>query len=112
MDDFPEVLGYVSIAYPFTYLWALTFFNGSSYLAKAKSTKPKLFLVGTKDNFTSLRNFERYVEDFPEPRQLEIVEGADHFFFNREMDLASAVEKWLVTTFSSSIHTIPTPANL
>jgi alpha/beta superfamily hydrolase len=90
----------VSIGYPFSYLWALTFFNSTLFLTKAKSLKPKLFVVGTKDNFTSLESFRKSVEDFPEPKELQVVRGADHFFFGIEDDVAKLVDKWILANLS------------
>ena len=90
-----KIQGYVSIGYPFAYLWALTFFNSATFLKKAKSTKPKLFIIGTRDNFTGLETFQRTYADFPEPKDLQVVRGADHFFFGIEDDLCVLVKRWL-----------------
>lgn len=95
VDDFPEILGFAAVAYPFSYLWALTFFNSTAFLTKSKSRKPKLFVVGTRDNFTGLAAFQRQVADFPDPKRLEVIRGADHFFYGIEGDVARKVDSWI-----------------
>lgn len=94
-NDFPQVVGFVAIAYPFSVLWALTLFNSESFLSKAKISKPKLFIVGTRDNFTALDKFKKYVDDFPDPKKLEVIRDADHFFYSIEDDVARKVEAWV-----------------
>ena len=85
----------MSIGYPFGYLWVLTFFHSETFVKKAKSTKAKLFIIGTQDNYTGLENFQNKIAEFPEPKELHVVNGADHFFFGMEDDLCLLVKKWL-----------------
>lgn len=70
--EMAEVYAYAAIAYPFTYSWALTLFHHNRYLTAASlGNKPKLFLMGTQDNFTGIGTFERRVQEMPSP--LEVV---------------------------------------
>ena len=43
-------------------------------------TAPKLFLSGDQDEFCPPEVLARILEQAPEPKQTEIIEGADHFF--------------------------------
>ena len=92
-----EVVGFIGIACPFSVCWALTLFNTSYYLQNMESNKPKLFIIGTHDNFTSIGNFNRYVSGFKDPKDVEIIEGIDHFFYKQELKLFQLVESWLLT---------------
>ena len=64
-------MAYAAISYPFSVSWALTLFNGGKYLSQAASTKPKLFIMGDKDNFTSIAAFRNRIKALPSP--LEVV---------------------------------------
>lgn len=62
-----QLSAFAAISYPFGVAWALTLFQGGHYITQAKTAKPKLFVMGTKDNFTGLGNFESHVKSFPSP---------------------------------------------
>jgi alpha/beta superfamily hydrolase len=57
--------------------------------------KPKLFVSGGRDRFGPRDQLEKMVASIPEPRQLVVIEGADHFFEGRLRELREAVEGWL-----------------
>lgn len=42
--------------------------------------KPKLFIHGTKDEFAPLEHVQALMLTLPEPKELILIEGADHFF--------------------------------
>lgn len=54
-------------------------------------SKPKLFILGTRDDFTSAHQFQKFCQSLPEPKQCETVEGADHFWWGYESKLAAKV---------------------
>jgi uncharacterized protein len=58
-------------------------------------SKPKLFVQGGNDQFGSQKNIETLFAKLPEPKQLVIVEGADHFFTGRLDKVAAAINEWL-----------------
>jgi alpha/beta superfamily hydrolase len=92
----PQVLAYVAIAYPFSVVWALTRFQQRGLLASAaKENKPKLFVMGSQDNFEGLGTFLDRVKRLPSPIEVATVAGVDHFFFKKEAVLCGLVEKWL-----------------
>lgn len=57
--------------------------------------KPKLFVQGGNDEFGSRENIEALFATVPEPKQLVLVEGADHFFTGQLDKVASAINEWL-----------------
>jgi alpha/beta superfamily hydrolase len=63
--------------------------------------KPKLFVSGARDQFGPRAKLQAMVDSLPDPKQLVIIEGADHFFEGRLRELREAIEKWVKTTLSS-----------
>lgn len=60
----------------------------------ADCSKPKLFVSGDRDQFGPRPQLEALVASVPEPRQLTLIPGADHFFAGRLAELRRAVEEW------------------
>lgn len=56
--------------------------------------RPKLFVTGTADHLVDYRELEHAVERMPEPCQLTIVEGADHFWWGCESKVGTAVAEF------------------
>ena len=57
--------------------------------------KPKLFISGGNDEFGARDKIESLFAAMPEPKQLHIVEGADHFFAGRLPEVAAGISAWL-----------------
>jgi len=53
--------------------------------------KPKLLVSGSRDNFTAPDRFLEFCQSLAEPKQYEIIEGADHFWRECESLPASRV---------------------
>ena len=53
--------------------------------------KPKLFISGSRDNFTPADQFLEFCQNLPEPKEYESIEGADHFWWGYETRLAAKV---------------------
>jgi len=64
-------------------------------------TKPKLFVSGGRDPFGPRAKLEELVAAIPEPKELVIVEGADHFFEGRLRELRETIEAWVKQAVSS-----------
>lgn len=60
--------------------------------------KPKLFVSGSRDQFGPRTKVQAFVESLPEPKQLVIIESADHFFEGRLREMREAVEAWVRET--------------
>ncbi len=61
----------------------------------ADCTKPKLFVSGARDQFGPRARLEALAALVPEPKELVIIEGADHFFEGRLRELREAIEAWV-----------------
>jgi uncharacterized protein len=57
--------------------------------------KPKLFVSGSRDQYAPRQELERVVESLPQPRELKIIEGADHFFEGRLREMREILETWI-----------------
>lgn len=53
--------------------------------------KPKLFLHGTQDEFGSVDQIEALLLSIPEPKQLVVIEEADHYFNSKLEPLSQAL---------------------
>jgi uncharacterized protein len=58
-------------------------------------SKPKLFVSGARDQFGPRAKLEALVASMPEPKQLVVIEGGDHFFEGRLRELREAIEGWI-----------------
>ncbi len=58
-------------------------------------TKPKLFVSGTRDQFGSPAQLRQLVDTVAEPKQLVLIDSADHFFEGRLKELRDAIETWI-----------------
>ncbi len=67
-----------------------------SYLKRCR--KPKLFVSGSYDQFGSPEQLKSLVESLSDPKQLEIVAGADHFFEGKLSEMREIVTSWLAQT--------------
>lgn len=77
VDKVEEVAGYVSIGYPFGLMASILF--GRHHKAILDSTKPKLFIMGTKDGFTSVKQLENKLKTANGRTETQLIEGASHF---------------------------------
>ena len=59
-------------------------------------TKPKLFISGTNDEFIDPKNLAQLVLRLPEPKELAIYPGADHFWSGSEDPMAEKVSQFFV----------------
>lgn len=56
--------------------------------------KPRLFVQGAEDSFGGAEAIRPLVEALAPPRELRVVEGADHFFEGRLDELEATVAAW------------------
>ncbi len=71
-----------------------------SYQFLKDCAKPKLFISGSRDQFTPQEALKHLVELAPEPKELVVVEGADHFFAGHLAEMQAAIRKWVVKFFA------------
>ena len=53
--------------------------------------KPKLVISGSKDDYVPIDQFLEFCQKLPDPKECEIIEGADHFWLGYESKLAARV---------------------
>jgi len=62
--------------------------------------KPKLLISGDYDFVIPLQKFQQYTEDIPEPKQCQVISGADHFWQGYEEEVADKVTKFFASGFN------------
>lgn len=58
-------------------------------------SKPKLFVSGSRDQYGPRAKLESFVNTLPEPKELVIIDSADHFFEGRLREMREAIEGWM-----------------
>src|SRR5689334_9146304 len=58
-------------------------------------TRPKLFVSGSRDQFGPEENLRQLFALAPEPKQLVLIEGADHFFEGHLAKMQAAIHEWV-----------------
>uniref|UniRef100_A0A7C9DBM9 Xaa-Pro dipeptidyl-peptidase-like domain-containing protein n=1 Tax=Opuntia streptacantha TaxID=393608 RepID=A0A7C9DBM9_OPUST len=77
VDQVEQVVGYVSIGYPFGMMASILF--GRHHKAILQSPKPKLFIMGTRDGFTSVKQLQNKLSLASGHVETHLIEGASHF---------------------------------
>jgi alpha/beta superfamily hydrolase len=66
-----------------------------TYKFLANCTRPKLFLSGAQDQFGPEKNLRQMFAMAAEPKQLVLIEGAQHFFEGHLSEMQSAIQGWV-----------------
>ena len=61
----------------------------------AQSTKPKFFIHGERDELCPLKDMREFYARAVEPKELVVIDGADHLFDGRVSEVADAIEDLL-----------------
>lgn len=77
VDHVENVVGYVSLGYPFGMLSSVLF--GRHHKNILQSPKPKLFVMGTRDGFTSVKQLKSKLTGAAGRVETHLIEGAGHF---------------------------------
>ncbi|XP_059278456.1 uncharacterized protein LOC132032766 [Lycium ferocissimum] len=77
VDQVEQIVGYVSIGYPFGLLASVLF--GRHHKNVLKSPKPKLFIMGTQDGFTSVKQLKNKLKSASGRVETQLIEGIGHF---------------------------------
>ena len=120
-EDFTAGIDYVAKRYPGLPIWAAGFSFGSwialtvgaedprvsaiigiappldlyDFSAVASSTKPKFFIQGERDEICPLSSMQRFYAHLPEPKELVVIDAANHLFEGKTLELGDAVEDLL-----------------
>jgi alpha/beta superfamily hydrolase len=69
--------------------------NKYDYSVVAASAKPKFFIHGERDEICSLHDIREFYSRASEPKELAVIDGADHLFNGKVADVGDAVEELL-----------------
>ncbi len=120
-DDFLAALDFMTARYPDTPMWAAGMSFGSwvgltvgardprvsaligiamplaryDFSAIQDSPKPKFFVHGDRDDITSLRAVRAFYAKSAEPKELAVIDDADHVFDGRVGEVGDALEELL-----------------
>jgi alpha/beta superfamily hydrolase len=120
-QDYRAALDYMAAQYPNAPLWAAGMSFGSwvalsvgaedprvsallgiappvtryDFNAVAASTKPKFFIQGEFDEICFLKDMKAFYARCAEPKELVVIEGADHLFDGKVAEVADAIEDLL-----------------
>jgi alpha/beta superfamily hydrolase len=121
MDDFRAALEFMMTAYPDARIWAggMSFgawvglsvgaeearvstligiappLNRYDFEPLARSSKPKFFIQGERDELCPLKDIREFYARAAEPKELVVIDGADHLFDGRVSEVADAIEDLL-----------------
>ncbi len=91
-SEIDEIIGYIAISYPFSFI--------PQFISHAKVNKPKFFIIGDRDDFTTLEVFQKEYKDMPEPKNIKIFPDVDHFWSGSEDILTDTIIKWFEDNFN------------
>jgi hypothetical protein len=120
-EDFRAALDYMSGQYPDVHLWAAGMSFGSfvamnvgaedprvtaligispalkyDFEAVAQSHKPKFFIQGEFDELCPLKDMKAFYARAEEPKELVVIDAADHLFEGKATQVAETIEDWFV----------------
>jgi alpha/beta superfamily hydrolase len=121
MDDFRAALDEMQRRYPSSRLWAGGMSFGSwvgmtvgaedprvstligialpidsyDFGAVQRSTKPKFFIQGERDELCALKRMREFYARAAEPKELVVIDAADHLFDGKVSEVADAIEDLL-----------------
>jgi len=121
MDDFRAGLDFLRDRYPSVPLWAGGMSFGAwialtvgaedprvstligiapplsryDFDAVAQSTKPKFFIQGERDEICALREMREFYARAAEPKELVVIDTANHLFDGKVSEVAEAIEELL-----------------
>lgn len=120
-DDFRAALDFMAARYPGARLWSGGFSFGSwigltigaedprvttlvgiappvdryDFAPVASSSKAKFFIQGERDEITPLQRVREFYARAAEPKELIVIDGADHLFDGKVSEVADAIEDLL-----------------
>lgn len=65
------------------------------FAALRSCPKPKLFVSGSRDDFTPAGQFLQFCQSLPGPKECVVIQGADHFWCGHEAAAATRVATFL-----------------
>jgi alpha/beta superfamily hydrolase len=65
------------------------------YAAVKNSEKPKFLIHGERDEIVSVKDVRRFYSELGEPKELVVIDAADHLFDGKTLDVGDALEDLL-----------------
>jgi alpha/beta superfamily hydrolase len=93
-----RVVGVISLGTPVAVLD-----RAYQYNFLAKCSKPKLFVSGTNDRYGPVDALNNIVNTAADPKELVLVEGADHFFEEQLPKVRDAITSWVSRHFPAAV---------
>ena len=131
MGDFTAAIDYVASKYPGLPIWAAGFSfgawialetgamddrvsvligiappvtkSGYDFSATRVSTKPKFFVQGEADDICPIQDMWKFYGELPEPKELVVIDAADHLFDGHTIEVGEALED-LLADFEDPRH--------
>jgi alpha/beta superfamily hydrolase len=69
--------------------------DGYDFSATLKSTKPKFFVQGEADDICPIQDMWKFYGQLPEPKELVVIDAADHLFDGHTTEVGEALEDLL-----------------
>jgi len=69
--------------------------NGYDFASTKKSTKPKFFVQGEADDICPIQDMWKFYGALPEPKELVVIDMADHLFDGHTTEVGEALEDLL-----------------
>ena len=66
--------------------------------------RPKLFVTGARDGFVDPKSLEEQVKKLPEPKELVLFPGADHFWSEEAVAMAEKVSRFFGKSFERQVR--------
>jgi alpha/beta superfamily hydrolase len=85
-SEHPLVTALIAIAPPV---------NKYDFSAAASANKPTFILHGERDELIPLKEVRKYYGSLPEPKELVVIDGADHLFDGKVSEVGDAIEDLL-----------------
>ena len=63
--------------------------------------KPKILISGARDQYGPADSLKQLFAGLSEPKQLILIDGADHFFEGRLQEMQTAIHNWVQAAFNS-----------
>jgi uncharacterized protein len=63
--------------------------------AVARSSKPKFFIQGSHDEVCPLKDLREFYARAADPKELAVIDGADHLFDGQVSEVADAIQELL-----------------
>ncbi|MFX1311295.1 MAG: alpha/beta hydrolase [Promethearchaeota archaeon] len=85
-----NVISFIAISFPFEFM-------GSNYKKLSQTSKTKLFIQGDRDNIAYYEKFYENFNFYLDPKICKIINGADHFYWGYEEQVANTVLNFYYT---------------